>query len=398
MKIINRFLVGLFFVFGCSNVHHYTDDENFKYFIAKGELKRTVEEAHRIATEDLFKQISEYVGVEVSTIFISETSENGRKFKDKLETKTEKLFLQSHIIDTQIDEIKEQNLVTVTLVAQYPKSELNDERNRIEHYRAQKRNIINNALSKIEAACQNQNFPEIENQLPVIFGSDYSDNDQRSVQKNLAALHETVSFRETRNDSMIQLTCIPSTYYFLFGKGHTEKVNVSSGTIIFSSNLSGLFSPFNLNLLQTQVPVSIYQQMELFAYPIKRNRNKFSFEFEFNSENQINLESFKDNFYSSLTQVGFENNSKEAKFRVTNRVESFTRSNNIGGVISVGLKVITTIKSIKDKRTATFASGEMIGFGGSEKDASKNASDKIQTYLSSDWIDSFNYIFYENFN
>ncbi len=397
MNQTKYFLFGFVLVLGCSNFEAPKDSEKFKYFVGKGEFKRSIQEAHQIATEDIFKQASEFIGIEVSVSYSSLVSETGREFRDKLETKTDKLYLQSHLIKQKIEEIKEQGLYSVTLVAEYPREELDKERKRIEEFRLKKRKMIEESLSKIEVAEQNRNYPELQNQLLIVFGNDYNENDQRKIELVIARLFENYTVDKIETDSTLTINSSP-TVYFIFGNNLFRKLNSIYGKYVFSKEVEGYFSPFNPIDLKSKIPGSTLQLIEQFTQKIKRQKTSFSFEFDFNSENQVNLSSFKDNFYASLTKLGFENNPRQAKFRVTNQIESFIRSENIGGVISVGFKINTIIKSLRDKRSAVFVSKEIIGFGGNEKDATKNATDKIQAYLSSEWIENFNYTFYENFN
>lgn len=397
MNQIKYFLFGFVFLLGCSKFEVPKDSEKFKYFVGKGEFKRTIQEAHQIATEDIFKQTAEFIGIEVSVSYSSEISETGREFRDKLDTKTDKLYLQSHLIKQNIEEIKNHGLYSVTLVAEYPREELDRERKRIEEFRLKKRKMIEESLSKIEISAQKKYYLELQNQLLIVFGNVYNENDQRKIELILASAFENYTVDKFETDSTLTIIS-SSTAYFIFGNNLFQKLHSIDGRFVFSKEAEGNFSPFNPIELKGKIPNSTFQLIEQFSQPIKRKKTSFSFEFDFNSENQVNLSSFKDNFYSSLTKLGFENNPRNAKFRVTNQIESFIRSENIGGVISVGLKINTTIKSLRDKRSAVFVSKEIIGFGGNEKDATKNATDKIQAYLSSEWIENFNYTFYENFN
>jgi len=397
MNQTKYFLVVFVLFIGCFKVDTPKDTEKFKYFVGKGEFKRTIQEAHQIATEDIFKQAAEYIGIEVSVSYSSEISESGREFRDKLYTKTDKLYLQSHLIKQNIEEIKDQGLYSITLVAEYPREELEKERKRIEDFRQKKRQLIAESLSKIELAAQKKNYQELQNQFLIVFGNDYSENDQRKVELILAQLFEKYTVDYVETDSTLIINSFPAAY-FIFGKNLFRKLNSIDGKYVFSKLSEGYFSPFNPIDLYGKIPVSTLQIIEQFSWQLKRQKTSFSFEFDFNSENQVNLSSFKDNLYSSLTKLGFENNPRQAKFRVINQIESFIRSENIGGVISVGLKINSTIKSLHDKRSAVFVSKEIIGFGGNEKDATKNATDKIQTYLSTEWIENFNYTFYETFN
>lgn len=399
MKVIN-FIGVVLLGLGCNTFQIPNDTAEYKYFVGYGTHKRTIDEGHRVATEDILKQVSDYIGIEIQGSYQSLTTENGRIFLDRLNTKTDKLFLKSHIIDQHIDEDKENNLFSVILVAQYPRTELESETKRVEDERRKRLQLSNEFTSRFKQMVQSHDYTGINKSLPNLPKNIVSENDWLSVNNSLTILSQTNWIQESseNNSPVFILHDKLKSCFIEFGKSQFSELTANANNQIMLSNLvSGKITPFHLTESIEGLPEETKKILLSFSHDIERKPINFSIEMSSDAADETGVRFVEEEVKSSLNKLGFINQPRYAEYRILFDLTTQQRSDNVGGVISVGAKLITTVSHIKSGKKTNFISAEIVGFGGNSQDALKNIRDKIQKYLTSDWIEEFNYRVYKTF-
>ena len=306
----------------------------------------------------------------------------------------------SHIIKQQIDEDKKNNLYSVILIAQYPRSELDSETKRIESDRKKRLKLSIEYTSRFNKMVQDHDYDGINKSLANLSKNIVSGNDWLSINNNLTKLSQTnwISGSNENKSGIFILHKNLKSCFIEFGKSKFAEITPDSNhQIVLSSLVSGKITPFLLSEPINSLPAETQNILLSFAKDIERKTTNFSIEMSSDYDEESGVRFVEDEVKSSLNKMGLIHQPRNAEIRVLFDLTTQQRSDNVGGVISVGAKFTTTVSHIKSGKKTSFTSPEIVGFGGNTLDALKNIRDKIQKYLTSDWIEEFNYRVYKTF-